>query len=95
MVLRALEPLTKARFDEARKADEREPYDAYRFDALVTLAEQGGGGAAAPPVARVRVDLPALLAGRTSPGEVCEIPGVGPVPVAHAREVLATGCSSW
>jgi hypothetical protein len=39
----------------------------------------------------VRVDLPALLAGQTSPGEVCEIPGVGPVPVAHAREVLSNG----
>ena len=80
VLLRALEPLAKARCDEARKADEREPYDAYRFDALVTLAENGGGGAAAPPVARVRVDLPALLAGGTSPGEVCEIPGVGSGP---------------
>ena len=91
VLLRALEPLAKARCDEARKADEREPYDAYRFDALVTLAENGGGGVAAPPVARVRVDLPALLAGQTSPGEVCEIPGVGAVPVDHARKVLSHG----
>jgi hypothetical protein len=91
VLLRALEPLAKTRCDEARKAGEREPYDAYRFDALVTLAEQEDGGVAAPPVARVRVDLPALLAGGTSPGEVCEIPGVGSVPVSHARKVLSHG----
>jgi hypothetical protein len=91
VLLRALEPLAKARCDEARTADEREPYDAYRFDALVTLASHGGGAAAAPGVARVRVDLPALLAGGTSPGQVCEIPGVGSVPVSHAREVLSHG----
>jgi hypothetical protein len=88
---RALEPLAKARFDESRKADEHAPYDAYRFDALVTLAELGGGGAAAPPVGRVRVDLPALLAGGTSPGEVCEIPGGGSGPGGHARKVLSHG----
>jgi hypothetical protein len=92
VLLRALEPLTRARADEARKVDEREPYDAYRFDALVTLVTSGASNAAAaPPVARVRVDLPALLAGRTSPGEMCEIPGVGSVPVDHARRVLPYG----
>jgi hypothetical protein len=93
VLLRALEPLAKARFDEARRADEREPYDAYRFDALVTLAHNGGSSAAAAPpaVARVRVDLAALLAGQTSPGEVCEIPGIGSVPVDHARRVLSHG----
>ena len=42
-------------------------------------------------VARVRVDLPALLRGHTEPGETCEIPGVGPVPVSHARDVLSHG----
>jgi hypothetical protein len=39
----------------------------------------------------VQVGLQSLLAGRTLPGETCEIPGVGPVPVAHAREVLSHG----
>ena len=33
----------------------------------------------------VRVDQAALSRGRTGPGEVCEIPGVGPIPVAAAR----------
>ncbi|MCJ7672539.1 MAG: HNH endonuclease [Acidimicrobiia bacterium] len=92
-ILSALEPLTKARFDAARTAGERESQDAYRFDSLVTLAEHGTGPALKPQpqAVRVRVDLPALLRGRTKPGETCEIPGVGPVSVAHAREVLSHG----
>jgi hypothetical protein len=36
----------------------------------------------------VRVDAPALLRGRTEPGEVCEIAGVGPVPVAVVYSML-------
>ena len=40
------------------------------------------------PVVRARVDLAALRRGHTEPGETCEIPGVGPVPVKVARDVL-------
>jgi hypothetical protein len=92
-LLCSLEPLARARFDEARLAGERESHDAYRFDAMVSLAETGGGSCAKPPphAVRVRVDLPALLRGRTESGEVCEIPGVGPIGVGHAREVLSHG----
>lgn len=36
----------------------------------------------------VRVDLEALRRGSTGEGELCEIPGVGPIPVSHARERL-------
>ena len=36
----------------------------------------------------IRVDLEALRRGSTGEGELCEIPGVGPVPVSHARERL-------
>jgi hypothetical protein len=92
-ILAALEPLAKARFDEARRSGERESHDAYRFDALVALSEGAPAAAtrAAPHAVRVRVDLPALLRGRTASGETCEIPGVGPVPVTHAREVLSHG----
>ena len=95
-ILAALEPLTKARFDDARTAGEREPLDAYRFDALVTAvttatATGSGGVTASNATACVLVDLPSLLDGKTAPGGTCEIPGVGPVPVAHAREVLSHG----
>ncbi|MFO7591367.1 MAG: HNH endonuclease signature motif containing protein [Acidimicrobiia bacterium] len=92
-LLEALEPLTRARFDAARKAEQRESHDAYRFDALIDLTRSGAPVPGTRPrhVARVRVDLPALLRGHTEPGETCEIPGVGPVPVSHAREVLSHG----
>ncbi len=35
----------------------------------------------------VRVDHAALLRGHTEHGEVCEIPGIGPIPVSVAREL--------
>jgi hypothetical protein len=43
-----------------------------------------------PPPASVhlRVDLAALRRGQLDAGECCEIPGVGPVPLETAREVL-------
>ena len=92
-LLEALEPLTQKRFETARSAERRESHNAYRFDALIDLARTGGAATEARPkhVARVRVDLPALLRGHSEPGETCEIPGVGPVPVSHAREVLSHG----
>jgi hypothetical protein len=39
----------------------------------------------------VRVDLAALLRGYPAEGEVCEIPGYGPIPVAAVTDMLATG----
>lgn len=39
----------------------------------------------------VRVDLAALLRGYPSDGEVCDIPGYGPVPVAAVRDMIASG----
>ena len=35
----------------------------------------------------IRVDHAALVRGHTEPGEVCDIPGVGPVAVATVREL--------
>ena len=35
----------------------------------------------------VRVDHAALIRGRVEPGEICEIPGVGPIPVEVARRL--------
>lgn len=37
------------------------------------------------------VDFAALCRGHALPGERCEIPGIGPVPVAAARELLGEG----
>jgi len=93
-ILAALEPLTKARFDAARTAGERESRDAYRFDALVTAvttSNPANTSKASSPAACVLVDLSSLLDGKTAPGGTCEIPGIGPVAVEHARKVLSHG----
>ncbi len=36
----------------------------------------------------IRVDIDALKRGRTEHGEICEIAGIGPIPVATATEYL-------
>jgi hypothetical protein len=95
VVLAALEPHREQIFRRARKAGLREPYEAYAADALVEMAEQSRGqglkGVRSGPGAmvHVRVDHSALVRGSCSSGEVCEIPGVGPIPVATARALSA------
>jgi hypothetical protein len=100
VLLAALKPIGQEVLSAARKAKKYETRDAYRFDALVELGRrtldldtEQPKAKAAKPVTRIRVGLGRLLGhGATAPGEeVCEIPGVGPVPVAHAREVLPHG----
>jgi hypothetical protein len=97
VLLAALGPREQAAFESARTAGTPEPADAYRFDALIGLARAALDGSpstgttASKPVVRVRVDLDALTRGATQPGEICEIPGVGPVSVAYARTVLSHG----
>lgn len=84
-----LDQLTTIVVEEARAKGQREPTERYRADALVRLAT-GGGAPGRPRAPRlvVRVDAGALRRGTLGPGEVCEIPGVGPVPVRLARELL-------
>ena len=72
---------------DARKAGRQEPPHAYRADALVALVTGGSPGTPGASVA-LRVDLAALRRGELAEGEVCDIPGVGPVPLAVARDVL-------
>jgi Domain of unknown function (DUF222) len=79
----------------ARRAGLREPGRALDADALVGLACQAhdrdgdttavGGGPQA--TVHVRVDHAALVRGHVEPGELCEIPGVGPIPVEVARRL--------
>lgn len=81
-------------FEEARLAGGRESQEAYLADALVALAEEGpgkNGKAAAGPRAtiHVRVDHAALVRGYQERDETCEIPGVGPIPVATARALAS------
>ncbi|HUZ10772.1 MAG TPA: hypothetical protein VMU76_11470 [Acidimicrobiales bacterium] len=85
-VLTSVEAEAKRVFREARTEGVHEPHERYRADALVHLCKGGRPG----PGARVlvRVDAGALTRGNVQRGEVCEIAGVGPVPVATARELM-------
>jgi hypothetical protein len=89
-LLSSLEPRADMLFDEARKAGRREPATAYVADALVELVTgtNRAGRGSGPPVMHIRVDAAALRRGYVDGDEVCEIPGVGLVPVATARALL-------
>jgi hypothetical protein len=93
---RALAPLVDDVFNERRAAGAREPFEAYAYDAFMRLIEGAHIRAtdrAGQPRLRyltlLRVDLEALQRGRIdSDAELCEITGLGPIPVATARAVL-------
>ncbi len=97
-MLCALQGEADLRFHRARKNQELEPAGAYMADALVALV---CGEAAASPhessrparssraTVCIRVDAAALRRGHVQDGEMCTIPGVGPVPVALARRQLS------
>jgi hypothetical protein len=92
-VMAALEPWERDQFELARRADRRELPEALAFDAMVQLADDAAAGkftdapGRAPATILVRVDKRAFDRGRSEPGDVCEIPGVGPIPVSVARKL--------
>ena len=80
---------------KARKAGtDHESLDAYAADAVAgfVLTDRTETSAASPPNAYVHVvvDHGALIRGGTADGEVCEIPGVGPVDVGWVTELLGS-----
>jgi hypothetical protein len=94
-IMAALKTEANAVFDEARRAGQREPQQAYAFDALVRLTNRDGTATTKTSSPRahvhVNVDAAALLAIQPLPGATCEIPGIGPIPVQHARRLLGDG----
>jgi Domain of unknown function (DUF222) len=91
-VMIALEPYEKDFFKAVRDSGLRERPEALAFDALVALADEatsGGEGQKSrrDPTVVVRVDHSAFVRGHIEPGEVCEIAGVGPIPVSAARRL--------
>ena len=78
-------------FNTARRTGRQEPTEAYAFDALMRLADEGENSKARSGATKVlvRVDLGTLVRGRPAEGEVCEIAGYGPVPVSVVTEILA------
>jgi hypothetical protein len=89
----SLEAATKARC-KAADATCADTYEAHRLDALLALLSTGGAGAARPRVL-VHVSAEALRRGTTTTGEICEIAGIGPVPVEAVRELLGEGCMEF
>jgi len=81
-------------FAHARADGRRESHEAYAADALVAVADRAlegdttGAARSATTTALLRLDVTALRHGYTEGDEVCEIAGVGPVPVAVACELL-------
>jgi len=53
-----------------------------------TGTDQSGTGSTRRDTITLRVDLDALLRGDVGDGQVCEIPGVGPVPLSLATDLL-------
>jgi hypothetical protein len=97
LVKAALAPLEGSIFKQARKNAVHERPEAYAADALMALCEKStskhsseSGGRSTRPnaVMNIRIDIDALKRGHTEHGEICEIAGVGPIPVATATEYL-------
>src|SRR5438874_6244826 len=98
----ALGPVIDELFASARSEGRHEPREAYAFDALIELARravEGGdtgegearrrAGVRPRFLALLRVDYEALVRGEVQGEEVCEIGGIGPVPVGVARGLLS------
>ena len=95
-----LDRLVNQQFELARAEGRRESYEAYKTDALAVMADRSrtadtptttrkkGKRAPVRYLAVLRADLSALTRGQVANGEVCEIAGLGPVPVAVARDLL-------
>ena len=97
LVMAALKPIQDEIFRSARKSGAHERPEAYAADALTALCEkattkQSGESCTKSSrpnaVINIRVDIDALKRGHSEHGEVCEIAGVGPIPVASATEYL-------
>ena len=92
-VRRTLDEIGDEIFKAAYKNGTREQREAYAFDALVEMArrargEKPEGKPSAKYLGLIRADLEAFWRGHVEGDELCEITGVGPVPVARAKELL-------
>jgi hypothetical protein len=92
IIASVLDALTDRRYRDHTLTTCRDGRDAAAFDALVDLARQHGGtdGASSNPrfLALLRADVEALQRGKVQGDELCEITGVGPIPVERARALL-------
>lgn len=92
----ALQPVIEQRFRHDRSAATHDLGEARAFDAMVELVTRPTDGGPTKPgryLGLIRCDLTALRRGAVRGGEVCEIAGLGPVPVHLAVELL--GEATW
>jgi hypothetical protein len=73
-------------FKEAKSAGTPPPREALAADALHALITRGPRK---PTGITLVMDADAAAQGFTAPGQRCEIPGVGPIPVTLGRKMLA------
>ncbi|MGQ0431744.1 MAG: DUF222 domain-containing protein [Microthrixaceae bacterium] len=94
VVLSELDRVTDEIFHERRATGVRETRDTYVWDALVRMAQRSRDGVDAKRsrnprhLGLLRVDVEALRRGQVEGDELCEITGVGPIPVRIATELL-------
>jgi hypothetical protein len=94
-VQEALEHYAKVEFEAARGNGTWVTHSAYLADGLVAMSETARNGSAtgerSGPLAlvEVRVDHAALVRGSVAEGEVCEIEGIGPIPLAEAERLAS------
>jgi hypothetical protein len=75
-------------FRARRAGEDHEPHAAYAADVLVDAFLGDGTAKGVKTTVHVVIDHAALVRGNTVDGERCEIPGVGPVNVQYARDLL-------
>ena len=94
-----LDRLTDEIFRDRGKAGTTECRDAYVYDAAVEMARRSARADDAPVgkrprqprpehLALLRLDVSALRRGRVEGDELCEITGIGPIPVGTAKDLL-------
>ena len=96
-----IDRLTDEIFRSNGKAGTHECRDAYAFDALTEMARRSSGLRHGPPatgekkglgapqhLALLRLDLEALWRGYVEGDELCEVTGLGPIPVEIAKALL-------
>jgi len=95
-ILAAIEPYRQKVADRSSRKGRKgkAPAGAVLADALLQMARHdrtAGDGPANPgprAMIHLRLDYEAMMRGYTLPGEICEVPGVGPISVAEANTML-------
>lgn len=80
-------------FKAAQRSGRRETSNQYSADALMAIVDSvgrdEGRSEASKATVSVVVDHSALVRGHRGPGETCELPGIGEVPVAQVRAMMS------